>query len=208
MPDDRPTDAALATRRPPTDLRARRQHGRAGDPAPARTASAAARGRGRVRLGHELLPPLLRLRGSRRARAGCRCSRALEVGGTPTTNPTGYVLRSPTHWLEEIARSGVPLQIWWSLADAIVVDQTHQSAHFYDELRTAPPASRGRGRDRLLAPLSRDAPRHAVAGCRPVARAAPRAVATQQAPAPARLTYDRPSFHLAVRPNEDDSARV
>jgi poly(3-hydroxybutyrate) depolymerase len=58
----------------------------------------------------------------------------LEVGGTPETNPQGYVLRSPTHWLDPIARSGVRLQLWWSLADAIVVDQVHQSAHFYEEL--------------------------------------------------------------------------
>jgi poly(3-hydroxybutyrate) depolymerase len=63
----------------------------------------------------------------------------IEVGGTPRTNPTGYVLRSPTHWLPQIARSGVPLQLWWSLADAIVVDQVHQSAHFYEELRRLRP---------------------------------------------------------------------
>ena len=63
----------------------------------------------------------------------------LEVGGTPDTNPTGYVLRSPTHWLDQIARSGVPLQIWWSLADQIVVDQVHQSGYFYDELRKRRP---------------------------------------------------------------------
>ena len=72
----------------------------------------------------------------------------VEVGGTPKTNPTGYVLRSPTHWLPQIAKSGVPLQLWWSLADAIVVDQVHQSAHFYEELlkrkpRTKPDAVTG-----------------------------------------------------------------
>ena len=65
-----------------------------------------------------------------------------EVGGTPRTNPVGYVLRSPTHWLRPIARSGVPLQIWWSLADQIVVDQIHQSAHFYRELRKLRPRGR------------------------------------------------------------------
>jgi poly(3-hydroxybutyrate) depolymerase len=59
----------------------------------------------------------------------------VEVGGTPRTNPTGYVLRSPTHWAEQIAASGVPLQIWWSDADAIVVDQAHQSGHFYARLK-------------------------------------------------------------------------
>jgi poly(3-hydroxybutyrate) depolymerase len=63
----------------------------------------------------------------------------IEVGGTPRTNPEGYVLRSPTHWLEQIARSGVPLQLWWSLADAIVTDQVHQSQHFHAELRRLGP---------------------------------------------------------------------
>jgi pimeloyl-ACP methyl ester carboxylesterase len=62
-----------------------------------------------------------------------------EVGGTPRTNPQGYVLRSPTHWIRPVARSGVRLQLWWSLADAIVVDQVHQSGHFYEELRKLRP---------------------------------------------------------------------
>jgi poly(3-hydroxybutyrate) depolymerase len=65
-----------------------------------------------------------------------------EVGGTPKTNPTGYVLRSPTHWIGQIARSGVPLQLWWSITDEIVVDQAHQSAHFYAELRKLHPRAR------------------------------------------------------------------
>jgi poly(3-hydroxybutyrate) depolymerase len=65
-----------------------------------------------------------------------------EVGGTPRTNPQGYVLRSPTHWIRQVARSGVPLQMWWSLADDIVLDQVHQSAHFYRELRELRPRGR------------------------------------------------------------------
>jgi poly(3-hydroxybutyrate) depolymerase len=79
-----------------------------------------------------------RIRGGRGLQALAR----LEVGGTPRTNPQGYVLRSPTHWVRQVARSGVPLQIWWSLADAIVVDQVHQSAHFYEELRRLRPRAR------------------------------------------------------------------
>jgi poly(3-hydroxybutyrate) depolymerase len=66
----------------------------------------------------------------------------LEVGGTPRTNPRGYVLRSPTHWIREIARSGVPLQLWWSLADQIILDQVHQTGHFYQELRKLRPRGR------------------------------------------------------------------
>jgi poly(3-hydroxybutyrate) depolymerase len=65
-----------------------------------------------------------------------------EVGGTPETNPAGYVLRSPTHWIPQIADSEVPLQMWWSLNDLIVVDQIRQSAHFFDEVK----ARRKKGR--------------------------------------------------------------
>jgi poly(3-hydroxybutyrate) depolymerase len=75
-------------------------------------------------------------------RHGLQLLARLEVGGTPRTNPTGYVLRSPTHWTKEIAQSGVPLQLWWSVADQIVVDQAHQSAHFYAELRKLHPRGR------------------------------------------------------------------
>jgi hypothetical protein len=69
--------------------------------------------------------------GGRRGQALAR----IEVGGTPRTNSAGYVPRSPTHWLPAIARSGVPLQIWWSETDQIVIDQAHQSGAFYRELR-------------------------------------------------------------------------
>jgi poly(3-hydroxybutyrate) depolymerase len=65
-----------------------------------------------------------------------------EVPGTPRGNPVGYVLRSPTHWLKQVAQSGVPLQIWWSLADEIVVDQAHQSGHYFNELRKLRPRGR------------------------------------------------------------------
>ena len=76
--------------------------------------------------------------GGRRAQALAR----EEVGGTPRTNPRGYVLRSPTHWLSAVARSGVPLQLWWSDADRIVIDQAHQSGVFYRELRKRRPRAR------------------------------------------------------------------
>jgi poly(3-hydroxybutyrate) depolymerase len=66
----------------------------------------------------------------------------LEVGGTPRNNAVGYVLRSPTHWVQQIARSGVPLQMWWSIADEVVTDQIHQSAHFYEEVKELHPRGR------------------------------------------------------------------
>ena len=73
--------------------------------------------------------------GTRRQQALAR----LEVGGTPKTNPTGYVLRSPSHWVREVATSGVPLQLWWSDADEIVVGQRYQSGQFYADLRRLAP---------------------------------------------------------------------
>jgi poly(3-hydroxybutyrate) depolymerase len=59
----------------------------------------------------------------------------VEVGGTPKTNPEGYVLRSPTHWTRQIAESGVPLQMWWSTADRVVTDQKHQSGTLFAEIK-------------------------------------------------------------------------
>ena len=75
-------------------------------------------------------------------RKGLQVLARFEVGGTPQSNPVGYVLRSPTHWIKDIAKSGVPLQLWWSLADQIVIDQRHQSAHFHAELRKLRPRGR------------------------------------------------------------------
>jgi poly(3-hydroxybutyrate) depolymerase len=66
----------------------------------------------------------------------------IEVGGTPATNPTEYRLRSPQHWLDEVARSGVPLQIRWSDADQIVTGQENQSGRFFADLRALQPRGR------------------------------------------------------------------
>ncbi len=62
-----------------------------------------------------------------------------EIGGTPATNPVGYALRSPLAWARKIAFSWKPLQMWWSLADQVVVDQTHQSAALYARIRKLNP---------------------------------------------------------------------
>jgi pimeloyl-ACP methyl ester carboxylesterase len=62
-----------------------------------------------------------------------------EIGGSPTENPHGYALRSPLSQAQAIADSGVPLQIWWSTKDKIVVDQKHQSARLFQVLRRLNP---------------------------------------------------------------------
>jgi poly(3-hydroxybutyrate) depolymerase len=76
---------------------------------------------------------------------GGRSAQALarvEVGGTPRTNSRGYVLRSPTHWLDQVARSGVPLQMWWSETDQIVIEQERQSGAYFRELEKRRPRGR------------------------------------------------------------------
>lgn len=64
----------------------------------------------------------------------------IEVGGTPETHAQEYRLRSPLHFAEQIAASGVPLQMWWSDADEIVVGQETQSGKLFAELQRLGPA--------------------------------------------------------------------
>jgi pimeloyl-ACP methyl ester carboxylesterase len=66
----------------------------------------------------------------------------VEVGGTPATTPEAYRLRSPQHWLDQIAKSGVPLQVWWSDTDEIVTGQENQSGRFFRDLRDLVPRGR------------------------------------------------------------------
>lgn len=66
----------------------------------------------------------------------------VEVGGTPGTRPDAYRLRSPMNWARQIAASGVPLQLWWSDSDEIVVDQPTQSGRLFEELERLGPRGR------------------------------------------------------------------
>jgi pimeloyl-ACP methyl ester carboxylesterase len=62
-----------------------------------------------------------------------------EVGGRPNEQPERYAERSPLALADSIAASEVPLQIWWSHADRIVVDQAHQSGALFRTLRALNP---------------------------------------------------------------------
>src|SRR5262249_42599279 len=55
--------------------------------------------------------------------ANLKAKVAREVGGSPTQHAHRYASRSPLRLAERIASSRVPLQIWWSVKDRIVVDQ-------------------------------------------------------------------------------------
>ncbi len=56
------------------------------------------------------------------------------VGSTPAENPRAWAARSPLDHAKAIAFSGVPLQIWWSRTDQVVVDQARQSGALFATL--------------------------------------------------------------------------
>jgi poly(3-hydroxybutyrate) depolymerase len=63
----------------------------------------------------------------------------IEIGGTPATVPAAYALRSPTHYVRQLAFGGVPLHIWWSRKDRIVVNQSKESGRLYRAIEAANP---------------------------------------------------------------------
>ena len=75
------------------------------------------------------------LPGGQRLQALCQ----QEVGGSPATNPRAYALRSPLTWAAAIARSGVPLHIWWSTKDRIVTNQYDESGRMYRMIKRLAP---------------------------------------------------------------------
>jgi pimeloyl-ACP methyl ester carboxylesterase len=62
-----------------------------------------------------------------------------EVGGSPETTPEAYASRSPLAYVRRIALSCVPLEIWWSTADRVVLDQREQSGELFSEIRRLKP---------------------------------------------------------------------
>jgi poly(3-hydroxybutyrate) depolymerase len=58
----------------------------------------------------------------------------IEFGGTPAEVPGAYAARSPNAYLTAIARSGVPIQLWWSHRDRVVTDQVQETGAFYRRL--------------------------------------------------------------------------
>jgi pimeloyl-ACP methyl ester carboxylesterase len=63
----------------------------------------------------------------------------IEIGGTPASNPRGYAARSPMSYVGRLAAGGVPLDIWWSRRDKIVVDQYMESGRLYRAILRANP---------------------------------------------------------------------
>jgi len=79
-----------------------------------------------------------RLRGGRTLQQLAR----VELGGTPSEVPDAYRARSPDDYLDAIAFSGVPLQIYWSVRDRIISDQVDEAGLLAANIRTINPAAK------------------------------------------------------------------
>jgi poly(3-hydroxybutyrate) depolymerase len=64
-----------------------------------------------------------------------------EVGGTPRTAVRNFAARSPITYARAIASSCVPVQIWWSRTDRIVLDPARQSGRMFKALRRLNPSA-------------------------------------------------------------------
>jgi poly(3-hydroxybutyrate) depolymerase len=67
---------------------------------------------------------------------GLQAIARIEVGGSPATNPAGYARRSPLAYAHKLAFGGVSLQLWWSAADRVVINQPAQSARLFWKIKT------------------------------------------------------------------------
>lgn len=65
---------------------------------------------------------------------GLQALARLEIGGSPWSRPAAYAERSPMTFARAIAASCVPLELWWSVNDRIVLDQRQQTGAFYERL--------------------------------------------------------------------------
>jgi poly(3-hydroxybutyrate) depolymerase len=83
----------------------------------------------------------LRYRDFRLLRRGLRLQRLarFEIGGPPRLDPRRYAARSPLALVRRIAFSGVPLELWWSRTDRVVVDQPAQSGLLFRTIEQLDP---------------------------------------------------------------------
>jgi len=62
-----------------------------------------------------------------------------EVGGSPSRDPRAWARRSPLDFARAIARSDVPLEIWWSVSDGVIRDEREESGLLYREIERLNP---------------------------------------------------------------------
>lgn len=77
-------------------------------------------------------------------RDGARLQRLarVEFGGTPAQVPDAYRERSPDAYVDALAFSGVPLQIYWSVRDRIIFDQVDEAALLAADIRSVNPEAK------------------------------------------------------------------
>jgi pimeloyl-ACP methyl ester carboxylesterase len=66
----------------------------------------------------------------------------LEVGGTPSDDGRAYALRSPDHYVRQIAFSDVPLQLYWSHDDRVISDQLSETQALAERIYELNPHAR------------------------------------------------------------------
>jgi hypothetical protein len=88
----------------------------------------------------------LRYRDFRELRRGLRLQRMarFEIGRPPSLAPRLYAERSPLDLARRIALSGVPLELWWSRDDRVVIDQAAQSGLLYRTIERLDPRAPAR----------------------------------------------------------------
>jgi pimeloyl-ACP methyl ester carboxylesterase len=64
-----------------------------------------------------------------------------EVGGVPESFPGAYARRSPITSARAIAFSRVPVQLFWSVADEVVLDQVNHSAKLFQRIKELNPGA-------------------------------------------------------------------
>ncbi len=64
-----------------------------------------------------------------------------EVGGTPGSHPGAYARRSPINYVRAIAFSRVPVQLYYSLADEVVLDQERHSRLLFRRVKALNPSA-------------------------------------------------------------------
>src|SRR5262249_25730425 len=65
----------------------------------------------------------------------------VEFGSSPAQDPGAYAARSPDTVTRAIARSGIPIQLWWSHRDRVVTDQVQETGAFYKRVVALVPAA-------------------------------------------------------------------
>jgi pimeloyl-ACP methyl ester carboxylesterase len=65
----------------------------------------------------------------------------LEFGGIPRLAGEAWADRSPIDYSRELAFSDVPLELWWSTRDRVVVDQASQSGLLYRAIQALNPSA-------------------------------------------------------------------